>query len=161
MDTDVNDAELIARLRRLDLSAGVATPPFGYDTMLERHAAGQARARRRQFLARGTASALVVALVAASMWRLEQRTPTEPEVRSTAATAVASALPPLQPRIVRADTYLAVAALEDHIANFDDALTDARLRGGTAEVARLERTRNELLDSYAQVRYAEMVSANF
>jgi hypothetical protein len=62
---------------------------------------------------------------------------------------------------VRADTYLGVAALEDHIANFDDALTDARLRGGTAEVARLERTRNELLDSYAQVRYAEMVSANF
>ena len=35
------------------------------------------------------------------------------------------------------------------------------LRGGSAEVARLERTRAELLDSYTQVRYAELVSANF
>ena len=51
---------------------------------------------------------------------------------------------------MRADTYFAVAALEDHIASIDDALNDARLRGGTAEVARLERTRAELLDSYAQ-----------
>ncbi|HLA72360.1 MAG TPA: hypothetical protein VK624_12690 [Steroidobacteraceae bacterium] len=158
MDTDVNDAELIARLKRLDLSAGAASPPFGYDTMLERHGAKQARARRRQSLARGTASVLVVALVAASVWRLDQRVPAEPEARS--ATAAVATAPP-QPRIVRANTYLGVAALEDHIASFDDALTDARLRGGSAEVARLERTRNELLDSYAQVRYAEMVSANF
>ena len=71
------------------------------------------------------------------------------------------AAPAPQPRIVRADTYLAVAALEDHIASVDDALNYARLRGGTAEVARLERTRAELIDSYTQVRYAEMVSANF
>ena len=55
----------------------------------------------------------------------------------------------------------AVAALEDHIASIDDALNDARLSGGAADVARLERTRAELVDSYAQVRYAEMVSANF
>ena len=62
---------------------------------------------------------------------------------------------------MRADTYLAVAALEDHIANVDDALNYARLRGGAADVARLERTRTELINSYTQVRYAEMVSANF
>jgi hypothetical protein len=62
---------------------------------------------------------------------------------------------------VRADTYLAVAALEDHIASLDDALNVARLREDPAEVARLERTRAELLDSYAQVRYAVLVSANF
>ena len=62
---------------------------------------------------------------------------------------------------MRADTYLAVAALEDHIASLDDALNYARLRGGTADVARLERTRAELINSYTQVRYAEMVSANF
>ena len=62
---------------------------------------------------------------------------------------------------MRADTYLAVAALEDHIASVDDALNYARLRGGTDDVARLERTRAELMNSYTQVRYAEMVSANF
>ena len=49
----------------------------------------------------------------------------------------------------------------DHIATLDDALNVARLRGGSAEVARLERTRAELFDSYTQVRYAQLVSANF
>jgi len=158
MDTEVVDAGLVASLKRLDVGTAAASPPFGYDTLLERHGAKQARVRRRHAIARSTASALVVALVAASVWRLEQRVPEEPAVHEPAS-AVASARP--QPRIVRADTYLAVAALEDHIASFDDALTDARLRGRNDEVARLERTRNELLDSYAQVRYAELVSANF
>ena len=101
----------------------------------------------------------MVALVGASVWRLEQRGPSEPVADESAPTPSRARAP--QPRIVRADTYLAVAALEDHIASFDDALNVARLRAGGAEVARLERTRAELLDSYAQVRYAEMVSANF
>jgi hypothetical protein len=158
MDTDVDDVELVARLKRLDVSADAGSPAFGYDTLLERHGAKQARVRRRRAIARGTASALVVGRVAASAWRFEQSLPAEPAVNEPA-TAVAGARP--QSRIVRADTWLAVATLEDHIASFDDALTDARLRGGQAEVARLERTRDELLDSYAQVRYAELVSANF
>jgi len=158
MDTEVDDADLVARLKQLDVSADAASPAFGYDTLLERHGVKQARVRRRHAIARSTASALVVALVAASVWRLEQRVPEESAVNESTA-AVATARP--QSRIVRADTYMAVAALEDHIASFDDALTDARLRGRSDEVARLERTRNELLDSYAQVRYAELVSANF
>jgi hypothetical protein len=66
-----------------------------------------------------------------------------------------------QPRIVRANTYLAVAALEDHIASLDDALSVARARSRPAEVARLERTRAVMIDSYTRVRYAEMLSANF
>ncbi|MEO8063885.1 MAG: hypothetical protein ABI821_14185 [Pseudomonadota bacterium] len=158
MDTDVDETELVARLRRLDASAESATPAFGYDTLLERNGVRQARVRRRHAIARGTASVLVVALVAASMWRLEQRVPVEPVVDEPV-TPVASVRP--QSRIVRADSYMAVAVLEDHIASFDDALNDARLHGRSAEVARLERTRTELIDSYAQVRYAELVSANF
>ena len=156
MDTEVTESELIARLKRLEASAG-ATPTFDYDAMVGRHSARQARARRRHVIARGTASVLVVALVAASVWRLDQPAPAQP-VAAPAAEAEAN-VP--RPRIVRADTYLAVASLEDHIASVDDALTDARLRGGAAQVASLERTRAELLDSYAQVRYAAMVSANF
>jgi len=157
MDTDATDHELIARLKRLD--AGAEAPvSFGYDTLIDRHTAKQARARRRLAYARGTASALVVALVAASVWRFDQ--PLERQVEVTAAVVDDSA-PSQQTRIVRADTYLAVAALEDHIATLDDALSMARLSGGSADVARLERTRAELLDSYTQVRYAEMVSANF
>ena len=157
MDIDATDNELVARLKRLDASAAPGVG-FDYDALLDRHAAKQSRARRRLVYARGTASALIVALVAASVWRFEQ--PLDGEIVVSPPAAEDNSQAP-QPRIVRADTYLAVAALEDHIASLDDALNVARLRGGSAEVARLERTRAELLDSYTQVRYAELVSANF
>jgi hypothetical protein len=160
MDSDdTRDGELIARLRQLDACAGPARVSYGYDTLIDRHAAKQQRARRRLAIARGTAGALVIALVSASVWRFEQ--PAEPPVVVASSPESEEGISAPQPRIVRADTYLAVAALEDHIASLDDALSVARLRNGTAEVARLERTRAELLDSYAQVRYAEIVSANF
>jgi hypothetical protein len=160
MDTDMtNDAGIAARLRRLEASSAETAAPFGYDGLMDRHAARQARSRRRLALARGTAGALVVALVGASVWRLDQG-----EVMAPVETATPEVVEntDVQPRIVRADTYFAVAALEDHIARVDDALSVARAyapRGD--EVARLERARAELIDSYAQVRYAEMVSANF
>jgi hypothetical protein len=158
MDTDAVNNELVARLRRLQASEAPAALSFGYETLVDRHTAKQARARRRLAIARGTASALVVALVGASVWRFVQPPGTSQMVSTPAPVAVE---PATQSRIVRADTYLAVAALEDHIASLDDALNIARLRGGPADVARLERTRAELLDSYTQVRYAELVSANF
>jgi len=158
MDTEDNrEDELVARLRRLDASAA-AVPGFGYQGLVDRHAAKLLRARRRLAYARGTASALVIALVGVSAWRFYQP-PGQPVVLGEPAPAEAA--PATQPRIVRADTYLALAALEDHIASLDDALNDARLQDGGADVARLERTRAELLDSYVQVRYAERVSASF
>jgi hypothetical protein len=92
------------------------------------------------------------------VWRFDQPLNGEAVVNEPIAEESSQAS---QPRIVRADSYLAVAALEDHIATLDDALNVARLRGGSAEVARLERTRAELFDSYTQVRYAQLVSANF
>jgi hypothetical protein len=159
MDTDdTRDLELVARLKRLDAGGAQAAPAFDYDGMLARHAAAGERTRRRGILARGTASVLVVALLGASLWRIERQDPVPLPAAGDDTVEVAST----QPRIVRADTYLALAALEDRIASVDDALSVARTyspRG--AEVARLERTRAELLDSYAQVRYAELVSANF
>lgn len=155
---DIESVDLVARLKRLDAAAA---PDVGYDyaTLIDRHASRQRRSRRRLAIARGTATALLVSMLGLSLWRFEQQsggaTQTESEQASVADTQAS------QPRIVRADTYFAVAALEDHIAGIDEALNDARLRGGAAEVARLERTRAMLVDSYASVRYAEMVSANF
>jgi hypothetical protein len=109
-------------------------------------------------LARGAAAALVLAVVGASLWTLGQRD----DLAEVQVAAVATEPRTVsQPRIVRADSYLAVAALEDHIASLDDALNYARLRGGAADVARLERTRAELVASYSQLRYAERVSAIF
>jgi hypothetical protein len=156
MDIDDN-GEIAASLRRLDASAAEAPSGFGYDALLARHGERQKRARHRLALARGTASALVVALVGASVWRFDQ----PPAIQVANVVTPAEEAQVSQPRIVRADTYLAVAALEDHIASLDDALNVARLRDRPAEVARLERTRAELFDSYTQVRYAELVSANF
>jgi hypothetical protein len=157
METEY-DTAIAARVRRLEAGTVTAAAPFDYDALLARHGEHTARTRRRGRVARASAGALVVALVAASVWRLEP-VPVAPDVRvtDTAAQDVAT-----QPRIVRADTYLPLAALEDHIARVDDAISVARVYSPQgAEVARLERARNELLDSYAQVRYAEMVSANF
>lgn len=152
---DSRDDELAQRLRRLDSVSNAASPGFDYHGLIARQAAGQARAQRRRGLLQGSASVLVLAMVTLSVWRLA---PNEEAAPPVAEPEVSLA----QPRMVRADTYLALAALEDHIATIDDALSDARLlapRG--AEVARLERTRAELLDSYTRVRYAEMVSNNF
>jgi hypothetical protein len=159
MDTDMNDLDLIARLKRLDAGSAEPAPGFDYQGMLERREARNARARRRLVLARGAALGVVMALLGASFWRLEDHHPIEVPVADGSA---ASAAHDGEPRIVRADTYLAVAALEDHIASIDDALNVARAYSPRGEeVARLERTRAELLDSYTQVRYAELVSANF
>ena len=154
---DIEDTGLAARLRRLDAQGAAVAAPFDFDGLLERQTTRAARARRRHRTARATAGALVVALVAASVWRLGPADVRPAAVADEGAPAVAS-----QPHIVRADTYLALAALEDHIARLDDAISVARVYAPQgAEVARLERTRNELLDSYDQVRYAELVSANF
>jgi len=157
MDTEVNDVELVARLRRLDAGSAETAPGYDYQGMLSRREAREGRAHRRSVLARSAALGLVVALVGASIWRLD--VDERQIVRGDPAPAPVHEA---EPRIVRADTYLAVAALEDHIASIDDALNVARAYSPRGEeVARLERTRAELLDSYAQVRYAELVSANF
>jgi hypothetical protein len=159
MDTDLAETELVAKLKRLDASAEPSGVSFGYETLLDRHTAKQSRARRRLAMARGTAGALVVALVCASVWRFDQ--PFEAEQAIPITVMIEEAERSAQPRIVRADTWLAVAALEDHIASLDEALNVARQDGGSAEVARLEKTRAELFASYNQVRYAQLVSANF
>jgi hypothetical protein len=156
MDTDIN-VELAARLRRLDAGSAAVAPAFDYPGMLARHAGRKVRARRRLLLARGAAVTLLIALVGASFWRLDEHTQQFAGVAPLPAPAQETG-----PRIVRADTYLALATLEDHIAGLDDAINVARAYSPRGEeIERLERTRAELLDSYAQVRYAELVSANF
>jgi hypothetical protein len=162
MNVHVSDGDLVGRLRRLDAGAASPAPGFDYQGMLERHEARRSRARRRAALARGTVGALLIAMISVSVWRMERSglvaTP------ATADMAPVDGAPTRVPEqhLVRADTYLALATIEDHIASIDDALSDARvIAPGGAEVARLERTRAELLDSYVRVRYADMVAANF
>jgi hypothetical protein len=67
---------------------------------------------------------------------------------------------PAEPVIVRVGTRAAVTHLEDRIAWVDDTLTSIRARGGEADRARaLQYERDQLINSLAQVRYAETLSA--
>jgi len=62
--------------------------------------------------------------------------------------------------VVQVSTYLAVTALEDRIASVDDQLSAERLvnRQG-ARVRALQLQRAQLVDSLAQVRYAELLAS--
>ncbi len=67
---------------------------------------------------------------------------------------------PSEPTIVRVQTRLAVADLEDRIAWVDDALTDERFDGvDLSQLAALQQERVRLINSLAQVRYAETLAA--
>ena len=83
---------------------------------------------------------------------------------ATAAQATASrrwlARQPPEPAVVRVGTRLAVANLEDRIAWVDDALTDEKFADvDPARAVVLQRERARLVNSLAQVRYAETLAA--
>jgi hypothetical protein len=68
---------------------------------------------------------------------------------------------PSEPVIVRFGTRVAVTSLEDRIAQVDDLLTAANF--GDVQPARraaLQQERGRLVNSLAQVRYAEAMAAN-
>jgi hypothetical protein len=67
---------------------------------------------------------------------------------------------PREPAIVRGETRLAVTDLEERIAWVDDALTDERFEGvDLSQLAALQHERVRLINSLAQVRYAETLAS--
>jgi hypothetical protein len=67
---------------------------------------------------------------------------------------------PAEPTVVRVGPRLAVANLEDRIAWLDDALTDEQFgRVDSTHVEALQVERARLVNSLAQVRYAETLAA--
>ena len=67
---------------------------------------------------------------------------------------------PADPAMVRVGSYAAVAGLEDRIAQLDDLLTTARAEGVvSANLSPLEKQRDRLMGSLAQVRYAQTLVA--
>jgi len=80
--------------------------------------------------------------------------------RSAASERWLAALPE-EPVIVRVGTRAAVTNLEDRIAWVDDTLTSLRAEGGEGGRARaLQYERDRLINSLAQVRYAETLAAD-
>jgi hypothetical protein len=154
------DPQLAARLRRLEVTA---TPAFDYEGLVARHEIKRARGVRRLEQLRVACGVVAIAVISASLWRLSPgQNITAVALHETAPQTESARREDFEPSLVRADTYLAVAALEDHIASIDDALNEARLTAPRGvEVARLERTRAELVDSWSSMRYAELVATRF
>jgi hypothetical protein len=68
---------------------------------------------------------------------------------------------PAEPALVRVGPRLAVANLEDRIAWVDDVLTEARFSSASdSRVQALQQERDRLINTLAQVRYAEALVAH-
>jgi hypothetical protein len=165
MHFDLEDSrvvDLIAqKLRRLP-AEGV--PPMPWQEFKRRQLLRRERAHveeRRQFaLVAGVTILMIGAFVS---WRYLSpviNSAAPPGWDEAAARSVASerwlAAQPAEPVIVRVGTRAAVTGLEDRIAWVDDTLTSMRARGGEIDrVHVLQHERDQLVNSLAQVRYAE------
>lgn len=182
MHFDLEDShsvpEIVQMLRHLPSES---EPPMHWKEFKRRQLLRRARARaeqRRQFaLVAGVALAMIGAFVS---WRylspvlssgasdvagMAHRPPAAivaPD--EVAASSLASerwlAAQPAEPVIVRVGTRAAVMGLEDRIAWVDDTLTSVRAQGGQLEHAHaLQHERDQLINSLAQVRYAESLAS--
>jgi hypothetical protein len=173
--------EIGEKLRALPTDSA---PPIHWREFKRRQLLRRARARsaQRRQVALVAAVALVM-LGATALWRhlpplqgtLAQRMAVatlpmahhlvpiawdEAAVRSLASERWLAAQP-AEPVIVRVGTRAAVTNLEDRIAWVDDTLTSMRAKGGEADRARaLQYERDRLINSLAQVRYAETLAAD-
>jgi hypothetical protein len=167
------DPQLLQRLRDLP-DAG---PPYGFSEFSQRYS--QRRIRQTQRPLRLMAAALAVVL---GGWLLRHGlSPLMGAVAPLPDATVALAPPPLTPRLavllptvnaerwldahpqralVRVPAQMAVTELEDQIATMDDQLTTVRLSPQPAQqLAMLQRDRAQLVESLAQVRYAQNLVA--
>jgi TolA-binding protein len=151
-------------LKRLRELPDAEAPPYGYAEFSRRHS----RRRARQAQAPLRLMAVALAVVVAG-WVMKHGLAPEPP-RSAAAPSQ-GALPlamnaerwlNAQPRsaIVRVPTQMAVTQLEDQIAAMDDQINAMRLAQPHAQQAAvLQRDRAQLVQSLAQVRYAQILVA--
>jgi hypothetical protein len=163
-------------LKRLRELADAEAPPYGYAEFTRRHS----RRRARQAQAPLRLMAVALAVVVAGWVMKHGLAPVMTDVASMRAapqpprSAAAVQGTPLlaanaerwlnaQPHsaIVRVPTQMAVTELEDQIAAMDDQINAVRLvqppHGQQAAV--LQRDRAQLVESLAQVRYAQILVA--
>lgn len=160
-------------------------PPFHWGEFKRRQLIRRARARsaQRRQVALVAAVGLAMVVGAVAVWKhlpptqgtlaqrmaVAVRSPAQQPVPvawdEAGARSVASerwlAAQPSEPVIVRVSTRANVTNLEDRIAWVDDTLTEMRAEGGEADRARaLQYERDRLINSLAQVRYAETLVAD-
>jgi hypothetical protein len=185
MHLDVEESgnlpEIGQKLRALPTESAV---PISFaqfkERQLLRHARLQRSSHRLQFAV--AASVSIVMIGAITIWR-RVPSPSVSTQRSTAPAMPATYYPvpvawdeaatrsaaserwlasqPDEPVVVRVGTRAAVTNLEDRIAWIDDTLSAMRANGGEAERARaLQYERDRLINSLAQVRFAETLAAD-
>ncbi len=165
-------------LKRLRELPDAEAPPYGYGEFSRRYA----RRRVRQAQAPLRLMAVAVAVVVAGWVFKHGLAPVMTEVAATGpalrpplpqSTAGAPGGPLLttnaerwlnaQPRraIVRVPAQMAITELEDQIAAMDDQINAVRLAQPRAQQAAvLQRDRTQLVESLAQVRYAQILVAD-
>jgi hypothetical protein len=161
-----------------------SAPPIDWDEFKRRQVLKRARlrsAQRRQITQVASVAFVVLGAIAVwnrwpapqTMWAPRATVPVaaiesrpaprawdEAAARSAASERWLAALPE-EPVIVRVGTRAAVTNLEDRIAWVDDTLTSMRAQGGEgARASALQYERNRLINSLAQVRYAEVLAAD-
>jgi len=153
-------------LKRLRELPDAEAPPYGYGEFSRRYA----RRRSRQAPAPLRLMAVALAVVVAG-WVMKHGL--APVMTDVAAVGPAQGAPMAvsgnaerwlnaQPRsaIVRVPTQMAVTELEDQIAAMDDQLNAMRLAQPPAQqLAVLQQDRAQLVESLAQVRYAQILVA--
>jgi hypothetical protein len=151
-------------LKRLRDLPDAQAPPYGYGEFSRRYS------RRRTRHAQAPLRLMAVALaVVVAGWVMKQELAPQPP-RSAASAQGALPLTTnaerwlnAQPRsaIVRVPTQMAVTQLEDQIAAMDDQLNAVRLARPVhgQQLAVLQRDRAQLVESLAQVRYAQILVA--
>jgi hypothetical protein len=160
------DPQLLQRLRDLP---DAAPPPYGFSEFAHRYSRRRIRATQRPLRLMAVALAVVI-----GGWLLRHGLSLEVPLAQVAPPPVAAHWPVLLPTVdaedwlnehpqralVRVPTQMAVTELEDQIATMDDQLNAERLSQSPApQLAMLQHDRTQLVESLAQVRYAQNLVA--
>jgi hypothetical protein len=149
-------------LKRLRELPDAEAPPYGYGEFSRRYARRRSRQARAPLRLMAVALAVVVAGWVMKHGLLPAMTDVAavgpPPPASSNAERWLNALP--RSAIVRVPTQMAVTELEDQIAAMDDQLNAMRLAQPPAQqLAVLQQDRAQLVESLAQVRYAQILVA--
>jgi len=149
--------------------SATSAPPYDYDEFSRRVQRSTEHAQRTRRISTTVAACALVAVAVGALQRLQTSVSIATSDPNAVAAAQAdrasgpaegAAVPRLaEAAVVKGESYLLAAALEDRMAWIDDTLSDPQV-AGQAQVPQLLRERERLLKSWVQVRYAEALVAS-
>lgn len=174
MHTDIDENNIAPRLRAAENASGV---PYDWaEFQRRRHRSMLTRVIERNRPAAIAAAVLATLLVTAFPFihsthkhrpviapprpvALRNAADLQEQARTRALEGWLAALPP-DHAIVRVGAHAAVISLQDQIAALDDLMSAERVAGAQpTRLDALERQRSQLVNSLAQVQYAEMLAS--